>query len=34
VEVSEESMARTGGRNLWIAVPAGLLCAAIVVALA
>ncbi|HWL77023.1 hypothetical protein [Microbacterium sp.] len=27
-------MARTGGRNLWIAVPAGLLCAAIVVALA
>ncbi|HET6302960.1 hypothetical protein [Microbacterium sp.] len=27
-------MARTGGRNLWIAVPAGLLCAAVVVALA
>ncbi len=27
-------MARTAGRNLWIAVPAGLLCAAVVVALA
>ena len=27
-------MARTGGRNLWLAWPAGLLCAAVVVALA
>ena len=27
-------MARTGGRNLWIAWPAGLLCAAVVAALA
>ena len=27
-------MARVGGRNLWIAVPAGVLCAAVVGALA